>query len=154
MVSAMIEQVGDDIKTAILASSEFNTASGWTIIHSAKDEDEDVDYEYDVPNIIYGAESVPTDYFMDGSRIMTYSFTFVVNLSEFTTDSTSLTRRRLVNYKLDKLQDLLNDMTFSSITPIQFTTSGGEGAAMVPMGEDSFLYRGSVVMEIDWLDET
>ena len=41
----MIEQVGDDIKTAITGDSEFNTASGWNIIHAAKDEDEDVDYE-------------------------------------------------------------------------------------------------------------
>ena len=57
MVSAMIEQVGDDIKTAITGDSEFNTASGWNIIHSQKDEDEDVDFEYDVPNIIYGYTS-------------------------------------------------------------------------------------------------
>ncbi len=150
----MIEQVGDDIKTAITGNSEFNTSSGWTVIHAQKDEDEDVDYEYDVPNIIYGAESVPTDYFMDGSRIMTSDFTFMVNLSEFTTDSTSLTRKRLVNYKLDKLQDILNDMAFTSVTPIQFNTTGGEGAAAVPVGEDEFLYRGTMTMSVEWLDET
>ena len=150
----MIEQVGDDIKTAITGNSQFNTASGWNIIHSQKDEDEDVDFEYDVPNIIYGAESVPTEYFMDGSRIMTSDFTFVLNLSEFTTDDSNLTRKRLVNYKLDKLQDILNDMTFSSVTPIQWNTTGGETAASVPIGEDEFLYRGSVTMSVEWLDET
>ena len=154
MVSAMIEQVGDDIKTAITGDSEFNTASGWNIIHSAKDEDEDMDFEYDVPNIIYGAESVPTEYFMDGSRIMSSDFTFVMNLSEFTTDSSNLTRKRLVNYKLDKLQNILNDMTFSSVTPIQFNTGGGEMTAAVPIGEDDFLYRGSMTMSVEWLDET
>ena len=52
MVSAMVEQVADDLKTSIIADSEFNTASGWTICNAVKDEDEDVDYEYDVPNII------------------------------------------------------------------------------------------------------
>ena len=144
MVSAMIEQVGDDIKTAITGDSEFNTASGWNIIHSAKDEDEDMDFEYDVP----------TEYFMDGSRIMSSDFTFVMNLSEFTTDSSNLTRKRLVNYKLDKLQNILNDMTFSSVTPIQFNTGGGEMTAAVPIGEDDFLYRGSMTMSVEWLDET
>ena len=153
MTISMIETVEDDIKTALNAETSFLQAN-FTFFSSENDEGEDVDFEYDVPNIIYGAESVPTDYFMDGSRIMTSDFTFMVNLSEFTTDSTSLTRKRLVNYKLDKLQDILNDMAFTSVTPIQFNTTGGEGAAALPVGEDEFLYRGTMTMSVEWLDET
>ena len=154
MVSAMIEQVADDVRTAIVGDSEFSVVNGWTVFQVDKDQDEDADLEYDVPNVIYGAQSVPTDYFMDGSRMMTVTFTFVLSVSEFTTDSTSLTKKRLVNYKLDKLQNILNDMTFSSVTAIQFDTSGGEMAAVVPVGEDEFLYRGTVGMNIQFLDET
>ena len=150
----MVEQVGDDIRTAIVGDSEFNTSSGWTVFQIDKDQDEDVDNEYDVPNIIYGAQSIPVDYFMDSSRIMSTGFTFVMNLSEFTTDSSGLTKKRLVNYKLDKLQDILNDMSFTSVTPINFNTSPGEIAAAIPLREDEFLYRGTVSMNVEYLDET
>ena len=153
MVS-MIEQVGNDIRSTLVADSEFSVAKGWAVFQVDKDEDEDVDIEYNVPNVIYGAESIPTEYFMDSSRMMSAMFTLLINITEFTTDDTGLTKKRLVNYKLDKLQDILNDMTFSSITPIQFDTATGETAAKIPIAEDDFLYRGTVQMNIQYLDET
>ena len=153
-MSSMVEQVGDDIRAAIVGNADFSTGNGWTVFQVDKDEDEDVDVEYDVPNVIYGAESTPTEYFMDSTRLMTAMFTFVVNISEFTTDGSGLTKKRLVNYKLDQHQDVLNDMTFSSVIPTEFNTNAGETAARIPINEDDFLYRGTVQMSVQFLDET
>jgi len=150
MVQAMIENVEDDIKTAITDSGNF---SDFTLYSVENDDDEDVDFEYDVPNIIYGSEGSPVDYFMDGSRIMSTDIILQVNVDEFSTIN-SLTRKRLINYKLDQLQDTLNDMSFTNITPIEFNTSLGETAARVPVGEDEFIYRGSLGMSITYLDNT
>ena len=110
----MLEPLSTDIKTAITDSGDF---SDFTIYRIDMDEDEDTDYEYDVPNIIYGTTNVPIDYFMDGTRRMSAEVVFNLSVSEFDTIS-GLTRKRLVNEKLDKLQDTLSDMRFTSLTPI------------------------------------
>ena len=120
MTISMVETVEDDIKTALNAESSF-IQPNFTIFSAENDEDEDVDFEYDVPNIIYGKESTPVDYFMDGTRMFSSEFVFQVNVNEFnsiTVGGTALTRKRLVNYALDKLQKTLNDMTFSNVDVI------------------------------------
>ena len=152
----MIETVEDDIKTALNAESSF-IQPNFTIFSAENDEDEDADFEYDVPNIIYGNESTPVDYFMDGTRMFSSDFVFQVNVNEFnsiTVGGTALTRKRLVNYALDKLQKTLNDMTFSNVDVIEFNTTMGETAAQVPIGEDEFLYRGALGMTITYIDAT
>ena len=152
----MIETVEDDIKTALNAESSF-IQPNFTIFSAENDDDEDVDFEYNVPNIIYGNESTPIDYFMDGTRMFSSEFVFQVNVSEFisiTVGGTALTRKRLVNYALDKLQKTLNDMTFSNVDVVEFNTTVGETSAKVPIGEDEFLYRGALGMTITYVDET
>jgi hypothetical protein len=152
----MVETVEDDIKTALNAESSF-IQPNFTIFSSENDDDEDVDFEYNVPNIIYGNESTPIDYFMDGTRMFSSEFVFQVNVSEFisiTVGGTALTRKRLVNYALDKLQKTLNDMTFSNVDVVEFNTTVGETSAKVPIGEDEFLYRGALGMTITYVDET
>ena len=156
MTISMIETVEDDIKTALNAESSF-IQPNFTIFSAENDEDEDVDFEYDVPNIIYGNESTPVDYFMDGTRMFSSDFVFQVHVNEFNSISvggTALTRKRLVNYALDKLQKTLNDMTFSNVDVIEFNTTMGETAAQVPIGEDEFLYRGALGMTITYIDAT
>ena len=156
MTISMIETVEDDIKTALNAETSFLQAN-FTFFSSENDEGEDVDFEYDVPNIIYGNESTPVDYFMDGTRMMTSDIVFQVNIGEFTTitvGGTALSRKRLVNYTLDKLQKTLNDMTFSNVDVIEFSTTAGETSAKVPIGEDEFLYRGMLGMTLTYLDAT
>ena len=156
MTISMIETVEDDIKTALNAESSF-IQPNFTIFSAENDEDEDVDFEYDVPNIIYGNESTPVDYFMDGTRMFSSDFVFQVNVNEFnsiTVGGTALTRKRLVNYALDKLQKTLNDMTFSNVDVMEFNTTVGETAAQVPIGEDEFLYRGALGMTITYIDAT
>ena len=156
MTISMIEIVEDDIKTALNAESGF-IQPNFTIFSAENDEDEDADFEYDVPNIIYGNESTPIDYFMDGTRLFSSDFVFQVNVNEFnsiTVGGTALTRKRLVNYALDKLQKTLNDMTFSNVTVIEFNTTVGETAAQVPIGEDEFLFRGALVMSVTYVDAT
>ena len=156
MTISMIETVEDDIKTALNAESSF-IQPNFTIFSAENDEDEDVDFEYDVPNIIYGNESTPVDYFMDGTRMFSSEFVFQVNVNEFnsiTVGGTPLTRKRLVNYALDKLQKTLNDMTFSNVDVIEFNTTVGETSAKVPINEDEFLYRGALGMSITYVDET
>jgi len=156
MTISMIETVEDDIKTALNAESSF-IQPNFTIFSAENDEDEDVDFEYDVPNIIYGNESTPVDYFMDGTRMFSSEFVFQVNVNEFnsiTVGGTALTRKRLVNYALDKLQKTLNDMTFSNVTVVEFNTTLGETAAQVPINEDEFLYRGALGMNVTYIDET
>ena len=152
----MIETVEDDIKTALNAESSF-IQPNFTIFSAENDEDEDVDFEYDVPNIIYGNESTPVDYFMDGTRMFSSEFVFQVNVNEFnsiTVGGTALTRKRLVNYALDKLQKTLNDMTFSNVDVVEFNTTVGETSAKVPINEDEFLYRGALGMTITYIDAT
>ena len=156
MTISMIETVEDDIKTALNAESSF-IQPNFTIFSAENDEDEDIDFEYDVPNIIYGNESTPVDYFMDGTRMFSSEFVFQVNVNEFnsiTVGGTALTRKRLVNYALDKLQKTLNDMTFSNVSVIEHNTTVGETAAKVPIGEDEFLYRGAVGMAVTYIDTT
>ena len=68
MTISMIETVEDDIKTALNAETSFLQAN-FTFFSSENDEGEDVDFEYNVPNIIYGNESTPVEYFMDGTPI-------------------------------------------------------------------------------------
>ena len=156
MTISMIETVEDDIKTALNAESSF-IQPNFTIFSAENDEDEDVDFEYDVPNIIYGNESTPVDYFMDGTRMFSSDFVFQVNVNEFnsiTVGGTALTRKRLVNYALDKLQKTLNDMTFSNVSVIEHNTTVGETSAKVPIGEDEFLYRGAVGMAVTYIDTT
>ena len=152
----MIETVEDDIKTALNAESSF-IQPNFTIFSTENDDDEDVDFEYNVPNIIYGNESTPIDYFMDGTRMFSSEFIFQVNVSEFnsiTVGGTALTRKRLVNYALDKIQKTLNEMTFSNVDVIEYNTTVGETSAKVPIGEDEFLYRGAIGMSITYIDET
>ena len=152
----MIETVEDDIKTALNAESSF-LQPNFTFFSAENDEGEDVDFEYNVPNIIYGNESTPVDYFMDGTRMMMSDFIFQINIGQFNTitvGGTALTRKRLVNYALDKLQKTLNDMTFSSVDVIEFNTTAGETSAKVPIGEDEFLYRGALGMNITYIDAT
>lgn len=156
MTISMIETVEDDIKTALNAETSFLQAN-FTFFSSENDDGEDVDFEYDVPNIIYGNESTPVDYFMDGARMMMSDFVFQINIGEFTTitvGGTALSRKRLVNYALDKLQKTLNDMTFSNVDVIEFNTTSGETSAKVPIGEDEFLYRGMLGMNVTYLDAT
>ena len=156
MTISMVETVEDDIKTALNAESSF-IQPNFTIFSAENDEDEDVDFEYDVPNIIYGNESTPVDYFMDGTRMFSSDFVFQVNVNEFnsiTVGGTALTRKRLVNYALDKLQKTLNDMTFSNVSVIEHNTTVGETSAKVPIGEDEFLYRGAVGMAVTYIDTT
>jgi len=156
MTISMIETVEDDIKTALNAESSF-IQPNFTIFSSENDDDEDVDFEYNVPNIIYGNESTPIDYFMDGTRMFSSEFIFQVNVSEFnsiTVGGTALTRKRLVNYALDKIQKTLNEMTFSNVDVIEYNTTVGETSAKVPIGEDEFLYRGAIGMSITYIDET
>ena len=156
MTISMVESVEDDIKTALNAESGF-IQPNFTFFSTANDEDEDADFEYNVPNIIYGSETTPVDYFMDGSRMFTSDFIFQVNVSEFnsiTVGGTALTRKRLVNYALDKLQKTLNDMTFSSVEVVEYNTTSGETSAKVPIGEDEFLYRGILGMNITYIDAT
>ena len=156
MTISMIETVEDDIKTALNAESSF-IQPNFTIFSAENDDDEDVDFEYNVPNIIYGNESTPVDYFMDGTRMFSSEFVFQVNVNEFnsiTVGGTALTRKRLVNYALDKLQKTLNDMTFSNVTVVEFNTTLGETAAQVPINEDEFLYRGALGMNVTYIDET
>ena len=84
-------------------------------------------------------------------------FVFQVNVNEFnsiTVGGTALTRKRLVNYALDKLQKTLNDMTFSNVSVIEHNTTVGETAAQVPIGEDEFLYRGALGMSVTYVDTT
>ena len=152
----MIETVEDDIKTALNAETDF-IQPNFTIFSAENDDDEDVDFEYNVPNIIYGNESTPVDYFMDGTRMFSSEFVFQVNVNEFnsiTVGGTALTRKRLVNYALDKLQKTLNDMTFSNVSVIEHNTTVGETSAKVPIGEDEFLYRGAVGMAVTYIDTT
>ena len=152
----MIETVEDDIKTALNAESSF-IQPNFTIFSTENDDDEDVDFEYNVPNIIYGNDSTPVDYFMDGTRMFSSEFIFQVNVSEFnsiTVGGTALTRKRLVNYALDKIQKTLNEMTFSNVDVIEYNTTVGETSAKVPIGEDEFLYRGALGMTITYVDET
>ena len=152
----MIETVEDDIKTALNAESSF-IQPNFTIFSTENDDDEDVDFEYNVPNIIYGNDSTPVDYFMDGTRMFSSEFIFQVNVSEFnsiTVGGTALTRKRLVNYALDKIQKTLNEMTFSNVDVIEYNTTVGETSAKVPIGEDEFLYRGAIGMSITYIDET
>ena len=156
MTISMVETVEDDIKTALNAESSF-IQPNFTIFSAENDEDEDVDFEYDVPNIIYGNESTPVDYFMDGTRMFSSDFVFQVNVNEFnsiTVGGTALTRKRLVNYALDKLQKTLNDMTFSNVDVVEFNTTVGETSAKVPIGEDEFLYRGAIGMAVTYIDTT
>ena len=94
---------------------------------------------------------------MDGTRMFNSDFVFQVHVNEFnsiTVGGTALTRKRLVNYALDKLQKTLNDMTFSNVDVIEFNTTMGETAAQVPIGEDEFLYRGALGMTITYIDAT
>ena len=149
MVQATVEKLLEDIDTALLASGNFGSL---TIYNVDKDEDEDTNFEFDVPNIIYGVESIPTDYFMDGSRIMSTDISFNINVAEFDTIN-GLTRKRCVNYLMDKLQESLDAMTFSNITPIEYSTGAGQIAGKAQVGEDEFIYRGSVLMNITYLDE-
>ena len=156
MTISMIETVEDDIKTALNAETDF-IQPNFTIFSAENDDDEDVDFEYNVPNIIYGYESTPVDYFMDGTRMFSSEFVFQVNVNEFnsiTVGGTALTRKRLVNYALDKLQKTLNDMTFSNVSVIEHNTTVGETSAKVPIGEDEFLYRGAVGMAVTYIDTT
>ena len=156
MTISMVETVEDDIKTALNAESSF-IQPNFTIFSAENDEDEDVDFEYDVPNIIYGNESTPVDYFMDGTRMFSSEFVFQVNVNEFnsiTVGGTALTRKRLVNYALDKHQKTLNDMTFSNVDVVEFNTTVGETSAKVPINEYEFLYRGALGMSITYVDET
>ena len=156
MAISMAEKVEDDIKTSLNAETGF-LQPNFTFYSLENDDDEDADYEFAVPNIIYGIEAVPIDYFMDGSRIMSTDVTFTVNISEFTTvtvGADSLTRKRLINYALDKLQKTLDDMTFSSITDLEHSVRLGEASARIPIAEDEFIYRGSVGMSITYLDNT
>ena len=156
MTISMVETVEDDIKTALNAESSF-IQPNFTIFSAENDDDEDVDFEYNVPNIIYGNESTPVDYFMDGTRMFSSEFVFQVNVNEFnsiTVGGTALTRKRLVNYALDKLQKTLNDMTFSNVSVIEHNTTVGETSAKVPIGEDEFLYRGALGMNVTYIDET
>ena len=149
MVS-MLEPLVTDIKTALTDSGDF---SDFTIYRVDMDEDEDIDYEYNVPNIIYGTTNVPIDYFMDGSRRMSADVVFNLHVNEFDTIG-GLTRKRLVNEKLDKLQDTLNDMQFTNLTTINYVCRAGEAVAKEEVGEDEFLYRGIVTMSIEYLDAT
>ena len=156
MTISMIETVEDDIKTALNAETSFLQAN-FSFFSSENDEGEDVDFEYNVPNIIYGNESTPVDYFMDGTRMFSSEFVFQVNVNEFnsiTVGGTALTRKRLVNYALDKLQKTLNDMTFSNVSVIEHNTTVGETSAKVPIGEDEFLYRGAIGMAVTYIDTT
>ena len=149
MVQATAEKLLEDIDTALIASGNF---SSLTIYNVDLDQDEDTDYEFDVPNIIYGIEAIPTDYFMDGSRMMSTDITFNVNVAEFDTIN-GLTRKRCVNYLMDQLQETLDAMSFSTITPIEFSSSAGQRAGKAQIGEDEFIYRGSVGMNVSYLDE-
>ena len=149
MVAATAEKLLNDVDTALTDSGNF---SGVTIYNVDKDEDEDTDYEFAVPNIIYGIESIPTDYFMDGSRLMATDVTFQVNVSEYDTIN-GLTRKRCVNYLMDVLQETLDAMAFTSIKPIEYSTIGGQAAAKAQIGEDEFVYRGSISMNVSYLDE-
>ena len=45
-------------------------------------------------------------------------------------------------------------MTFSSATVIEFNSTVGETSARVPVGEDEFLYRGALGMNVTYLDAT
>ena len=149
MVQATAEKLLEDIDTALLASGNFGSL---TIYNVDLDEDEDTDFEFDVPNIIYGIEAIPTDYFMDGSRMMSTDVTFNINVAEFDTIN-GLTRKRCVNYLMDKLQETLDAMSFSTVTPIEFSSASGQVAAKSQVGEDEYIYRGSVGMNIAYLDE-
>ena len=156
MAISMVEKVEDDIKTSLNAETGF-LQPNFTFYSLENDDDEDADLEFAVPNIIYGIEAVPIDYFMDGSRIMSTDITFTVNISEFNTISVSgdsLTRKRLINYALDKLQKTLDDMTFSGVTDIEHSVRLGEASGKVPIGEDEFLYRGTVTMSVTFTDST
>ena len=120
MPSSALEKLVTDIDSAIVASGSFGDLTIYVI---DLDEDEDADYEFSVPNIIYGVDAIPTDYFMDGTRMMSADVAVTVNVSEFDTIN-SLTRKKCVNYILDLLQDTLDAMTFSTVTPIEFSTTG------------------------------
>ena len=78
----MVEKIEDDIKTALNAESGF-LQPNFTFFSAENDDDEDVDFEYNVPNIIYGNETTPVDYFMDGTRMFSSEFVFQVNVNEF-----------------------------------------------------------------------
>ena len=149
MSVATVEKVLNDVDNALVASSLFGDL---TIYNIDKDEDEDTDFEFNVPNIIYGIQAIPTDYFMDGTRMMSTDITFTINVGEFDTIN-SLTRKRCVNYLMDKLQETLDNMTFSTVTPIEYSSSGGQIAGKAQVGEDEFVYRGNVLMNITYLDE-
>jgi hypothetical protein len=131
MTISMVEKIEDDIKTALNAESGF-LQPNFTFFSAENDDDEDVDFEYNVPNIIYGNETTPVDYFMDGTRMFSSEFVFQVNVNEFNSidvGGDTLTRKRLVNYALDKLQKTLNDMSFSNADVIEFNTTTGETSA-------------------------
>ena len=152
----MVEKIEDDIKTALNAESGF-LQPNFTFFSAENDDDEDVDFEYNVPNIIYGNETTPVDYFMDGTRMFSSEFVFQVNVNEFNSidvGGDTLNRKRLVNYTLDKLQKTLNDMSFSNADVIEFNTTTGETSAKVPIGEDEFLYRGAIGMAVTYIDTT
>ena len=156
MTISMVEKIEDDIKTALNAESGF-LQPNFTFFSAENDDDEDVDFEYNVPNIIYGNETTPVDYFMDGTRMFSSEFVFQVNVNEFNSidvGGDTLNRKRLVNYTLDKLQKTLNDMSFSNADVIEFNTTTGETSAKVPIGEDEFLYRGGLGMSVTYIDAT
>ena len=149
MPSSALEKLVTDIDSAIVASGSFGDLTIYVI---DLDEDEDADYEFSVPNIIYGVDAIPTDYFMDGTRMMSADVAVTVNVSEFDTIN-SLTRKKCVNYILDLLQDTLDAMTFSTVTPIEFSTTGGQSASKVAVAEDEFVYRGVITMNVQYLDD-
>jgi len=84
--------------------------------------------------------------------MMSTDISFSINVTENDTIN-GLTRKRCVNYLMDKLQESLDAMTFSNVTPIEFNSSGGQIAGKAQIGEDEFIYRGSVLMNITYLDE-
>ena len=90
MPQSTLEKLVTDVDSAITSSGNF---SDLTIYVVDLDEDEDTDYEFVVPNIIYGVESIPTDYFMDGTRMMSADLAIAINISEYDTIN-SLTRKK------------------------------------------------------------
>ena len=56
---------------------------------------------------------------MDGTRMMSTDISFNINVGEFDTLN-GLTRKRCVNYLMDKLQEGLDAMSFSNIHVLNF----------------------------------
>lgn len=150
MVQSILEYIEDDIKTALAAVATFDA---FTKYSEANDDIAADFYRTDLPAIIISIESVPSEHLLDGSLLNTADIIIALFIAWNYTEH-SLTRKRLMNYKLELLQNAINVMAFSSnVNLVSYNLRAGQGATKEPFGEDEdeFLYTGSIGMTVEYL---